>query len=144
MFDPTLPLENTEIDAAQMRAQLNGLKALIDPLASQLAALAGQVADLTAAVVTNFPTALEIAALSFDVGPLTMQVTYAENGGDHAVEQTLVWWTGTGSPNRTPLVRPVQEVSMSGLAGMLVYFQTEVKNAAGVAVVSGVRSYFVD
>jgi hypothetical protein len=31
-FDPTLPLEHTEIDAAQMRAQLNGLKDLIDAI----------------------------------------------------------------------------------------------------------------
>ena len=29
-FDPTLPQENTEIDAVQMRAQLNALKADID------------------------------------------------------------------------------------------------------------------
>ncbi len=32
MFDPTLPQENTPADAAQMRAQLNGLKALIDAI----------------------------------------------------------------------------------------------------------------
>jgi hypothetical protein len=31
-FDPALPLENTEIDAAQMRDQLTGLKALIDAI----------------------------------------------------------------------------------------------------------------
>ena len=30
MFDPNLPHANTEIDAVQMRSQLNGLKALID------------------------------------------------------------------------------------------------------------------
>jgi hypothetical protein len=30
MFDPTLPIANTSNSAAQMRAQLNGLKALID------------------------------------------------------------------------------------------------------------------
>ena len=29
-FDPTLPQEDTEIEAAQMRSQLNSLKALID------------------------------------------------------------------------------------------------------------------
>jgi putative salt-induced outer membrane protein YdiY len=32
MFDPTLPQENTLADAAQMRSQLNGLKALIDAI----------------------------------------------------------------------------------------------------------------
>jgi hypothetical protein len=33
MFDPSLPQENTPVDAVQMRAQLNGLKDLIDALA---------------------------------------------------------------------------------------------------------------
>ncbi len=31
-FDPNLPQENTEIDAVQMRTQLNGLKDLIDAI----------------------------------------------------------------------------------------------------------------
>ena len=39
-FDPTLPVENTPVDAVQMRAQFNGLKALIDALQTQLAAQA--------------------------------------------------------------------------------------------------------
>ena len=34
MFDPNLPQENTIADAAQMRGQFNGLKALIDLLQS--------------------------------------------------------------------------------------------------------------
>ncbi len=34
MFDPSLPIENTEIDAVQMRGQLNGLKDLIDAIQS--------------------------------------------------------------------------------------------------------------
>jgi hypothetical protein len=36
-FDPNLPQENTPLDAAQVRAQFNALKALIDALAPQLA-----------------------------------------------------------------------------------------------------------
>jgi hypothetical protein len=32
MFDPSIPVENTEIDAAQMRSQLTSLKALIDAI----------------------------------------------------------------------------------------------------------------
>ena len=31
-FDPSIPIENTEIDAAQMRSQFNSLKALIDAI----------------------------------------------------------------------------------------------------------------
>jgi len=34
MFDPNLPIENTEIDAVQMRGQLTGLKDLIDAVQS--------------------------------------------------------------------------------------------------------------
>lgn len=43
-FDPNLPLENTTADAAQMRSQLNGLKALID---SVLTVTAAQVDGVT-------------------------------------------------------------------------------------------------
>jgi len=35
-FNPTLPVENTPLDAAQMRDQFNGLKALIDAQQQQL------------------------------------------------------------------------------------------------------------
>lgn len=38
MFDPTLPQAGTEIDAVQMRSQLNGLKALIDAIVTLTAA----------------------------------------------------------------------------------------------------------
>ncbi|HBJ86383.1 MAG TPA: hypothetical protein DDZ88_21510 [Verrucomicrobiales bacterium] len=38
MFDPTLPQAGTEIDAVQMRGQLNGLKDLIDAIQTITAA----------------------------------------------------------------------------------------------------------
>ena len=37
-FDPNLPQENTPLDAAQMRSQLNGLKAFIDAILTVTAA----------------------------------------------------------------------------------------------------------
>lgn len=37
-FDPNLPQENTPLDAAQMRTQLNGLKAFIDAILTVTAA----------------------------------------------------------------------------------------------------------
>ena len=43
-FDPTLPVENTPLDAAQMRAQFNGLKALMDADQQLIAALQTQTA----------------------------------------------------------------------------------------------------
>jgi hypothetical protein len=36
-YDPTKPQENTPLDAAELRAQFAGLKALIDDLQAQLA-----------------------------------------------------------------------------------------------------------
>src|SRR5688572_9664630 len=38
-FDPTKPIENTPLDAVEMRNQLNALKALIDALTAQVNAL---------------------------------------------------------------------------------------------------------
>jgi hypothetical protein len=38
MFDPNIPQEGTEIEAVQMRGQHNGLKALIDAVATLTAA----------------------------------------------------------------------------------------------------------
>ena len=43
-FNPTLPVEDTELDAAQMRNQFNGLKTLIDDLP-----LSGVMQDMLAA-----------------------------------------------------------------------------------------------
>jgi hypothetical protein len=38
-FDPNLPVEDSPLDAVEMRGQLNALKALIDDLQAQIAAL---------------------------------------------------------------------------------------------------------
>ena len=43
-FDPTQPTEDSELDAAQMRGQLNGLKEYIDALAPRVADLEAQLA----------------------------------------------------------------------------------------------------
>jgi hypothetical protein len=68
-FDPTLPQELTPADAAQMRSQLNGLKALIDAILTVTAAQVdgvttldpGLPANATASVVGN------TLHLSFDI-----------------------------------------------------------------------------
>ncbi len=44
-YDPTLPQENTPLDAVQIRAQFNALKALIDLQAGQIAALQTALAN---------------------------------------------------------------------------------------------------
>jgi len=45
-FDPSLPVEHTDIDAAQMRSQFNGLKALIDAITSVTSATVDAVNTL--------------------------------------------------------------------------------------------------
>jgi Tfp pilus assembly protein FimV len=58
-FDPTKPVEQTEIDAAELRNQLNALKALIDAQAAQIAALQTalnakpSMDDVNAAIAAN-------------------------------------------------------------------------------------------
>ncbi|HCN78237.1 MAG TPA: hypothetical protein DIT13_13705 [Verrucomicrobiales bacterium] len=46
MFDPSLPQENTPVDAAQMRAQLTGLKDLIDAVPAITSAVVDAVDTL--------------------------------------------------------------------------------------------------
>jgi len=52
-FDPTLPLENTTADAAQMRSQLTGLKALIDAILTVTAAQVDGVTTLDPGMPAN-------------------------------------------------------------------------------------------
>ncbi len=58
-FDPTKPVEGSDLDAAEMRGQLNALKALNDALAAQVAALQTalnakpSMDDVNAAIVAN-------------------------------------------------------------------------------------------
>ena len=67
-YDPTKPQENTPLDAAEMREQFAGLKALIDELQSQLAnrPTAAEVEQMilqqSAGAVTHVePTSLDIS-----------------------------------------------------------------------------------
>ena len=56
-FDPNLPQENTPVDAAQMRSQLNGLKALIDAI---LTVTAAQV-DATNTLPPGTPASVNVS-----------------------------------------------------------------------------------
>lgn len=66
-FDPNLPQENTPLDAAQIRAQLNGLKALIDAI---LAVTDAQV-DATNTLPPGDP-----ASVSVMMNGTTLQFTF--------------------------------------------------------------------
>ncbi len=85
MFDPTLPQAGTEIDAVQMRSQLNGLKALIDAIVTVTAAqiegvttlLPGEAASVGLTVIGN--------TLHFSFGiPRGDAGTQGQNGADGA------------------------------------------------------------
>jgi hypothetical protein len=54
-FDPSLPQDNTTATAAQMRAQLTGLKDLFDQLQAQVAAQANAIASLQNQVSSLIP-----------------------------------------------------------------------------------------
>ena len=49
-FDPNIPAEHTDLDAAEMRAQFNALKALIDGLRNDLTSLSSIVTVLQSQV----------------------------------------------------------------------------------------------
>ena len=53
MFDPTFPQENTPIDAAPMREQLNALKALIDAVPAGPPGPQGPPGEVTQADLNN-------------------------------------------------------------------------------------------
>ena len=61
-FDSTKPVENTPLDAAEMRDQFNALKALYDAQAVQIATLTTQVAALQAQLAAK-ATAIPAVAL---------------------------------------------------------------------------------
>ena len=64
-YDPTLPVEGTECDAAQMRSQFTGLKALIDALAA--AGVTGATVDsVTIGSGTSVNVSLVTGVLHFD------------------------------------------------------------------------------
>ncbi len=85
-YDPNLPLEGTEIDAAQMRSQLQGLKALIDAqaelisqqgavLTAQQAQLGSQSAELANLSAQQIDMLLQLAAAQAQISTLNGELT---------------------------------------------------------------------
>lgn len=67
-YDPTLPQENTLVDAAQMRAQLQSLKALIDAINAVTAAQVDGVNTLNPADPASVAVSLSANTLHFTFG----------------------------------------------------------------------------
>ena len=74
-FDPSLPQENTPVDAVQMRGQLNGLKALIDALAA--GTVTAVVVDAVNTVAPGNP-----ASVSATVIGNTLHLTFSIPSGN--------------------------------------------------------------
>ena len=82
-YDPNLPQENTLADAAQMRAQLQGLKALTDELPMTLA-FQDRVFELSSGpcvdvnplelTVSDPPTQAEVQAIASKIDELLFQL----------------------------------------------------------------------
>jgi len=68
MFDPNLPIENTEIDAVQMRGQLTGLKDLIDALQSVTSVQVDGVDTLNPGDAANVSLSVIGSVLHFSFG----------------------------------------------------------------------------
>jgi len=87
-FDPTLPLENTEIDAVQMRAQLTGLKDLIDAVPTVTGAVVDGVSTLPVGAPATVDVSISGGLLHFNFGlPLSAgEVSFADL--DQAISTT--------------------------------------------------------
>jgi len=68
MFDPNLPIENTEIDAVQMRGQLTGLKDLIDAVQSVTSVQVDGVDTLNPGDAANVSLSVIGSVLHFSFG----------------------------------------------------------------------------
>ena len=85
-YDPTLPQEGTPLDAVQMRSQLNGLKDLIDAMASVNAA----TVDSTNTLSPGSPALASVSVngntlhFTFEI-PQGIDGTNGSNGSDGAV-----------------------------------------------------------
>ena len=111
MFDPTLPADHTKATAAQMRGQLNGLKALIEALA------AGTITAAEVDGVNSLPPG-QPASVSVNVLGHTLHFTFSIPQGNDGPPGPL------GSSGNDGLQGPPGQ-------------QGEVSNAALSAAVAG-------
>jgi hypothetical protein len=105
-FDPNLPQELTPADAAQMRSQLNGLKALIDAVVTLTAAQVDGVTTLDPGLPANASVSVigNTLHLTFDI----------PRGNDGA--QGIAGQTGSdGAPGPQGPQGPTGEVSQTDL-----------------------------
>jgi hypothetical protein len=83
-FDPTLPVNNSQISSSELRNQLNGLKAIIDSNASTAAtnlvnAIAGTAqnpaVNQLGGSISNPPTQAQVQAIQNKINELIIALT---------------------------------------------------------------------
>ena len=103
-FDPTKPVEHTELDAAEMRRQFNGLKEIIDTPNPDVAALTARVAALEAQLAA-LQNGLDYCTRNLpnyraqQVGPLALTVSDppTQADGQAAVDKLNQFITALGT-----------------------------------------------
>lgn len=103
-FNPALPVELTEADAAQMRDQFNGLKALIDDVAANLAGgLAANAAASASSANAAFPFDQALGDGQMEAFRLAFNqlVASLQRGGGGLPDQPVVTITGFNTPTQT-------------------------------------------
>lgn len=128
-FDPNLPLENTEIDAVQMRGQLNGLKELID-------AISGIDSAVIDAVNTTPPGGA--AGVSLSVVGNTLHFVFdlpQGNEGPPGAPGTIV---GGAQVDSVTTLDPGQAATAGAtFDGSLLHFSFGIPRGADGTIVSG-------
>ncbi len=67
-FDPNLPQANTDVDAVEMRAQLNGLKSLIDAMPTVTSAVVDSVTTLDPGEAATLEVSIVAGVLHLTLG----------------------------------------------------------------------------
>ena len=123
-FDPNLPQELTPADAAQIRAQFNGLKALIDLLQSINAA---QIDDVT----TGNPG--DPATATVTVNGQTLHFTLSIPRGDEGIPGVAGIDGAQGPPFAQAIIDAVNTLNPGELATVTVNFDgTDVRFTFGI------------
>jgi len=107
-FDPNLPVENSLIDAVELRAQFNGLKALMDAIPAVTGAQIDAVNTLPAGEEATVTVAVDGGTLRFTFG-----IPQGENGGEGAPGEVTAAQLAEAIATRASSVAGVSQLEMT-------------------------------
>ena len=126
MYDPTLPQPLTEIDADQMRGQLNGLKSLIDAVPG--------ITDVVIDSVTTLDPGEPASATASIIGTV-LHLTFAIPRGDPGVQGPQGFQGVQGPPFANAIVDAVNTLPAGSASTVSVSFDgTNVHFTFGIPV----------